>query len=166
MDCSSPGSSIHGIFPSKNTGVGCHFLLQDIFLTQGWNSHLLHWQVGSLPLLHLGGRSSCRSEGGPLGTDSTAYLLHHCKHVGEAVSNITQQVENRFGPTVFFSPWNQCSLILIMSQKMLPNRGVCLYLFVAKVNTQNIIVCSSVFKFRRVCLNQRIFISVQDVSWA
>ena len=27
-DCSPPGSSIHGIFPGKNTGVGCQFLLQ------------------------------------------------------------------------------------------------------------------------------------------
>ena len=27
MDCSLPGSSVHGIFPGKNTGVGCHFLL-------------------------------------------------------------------------------------------------------------------------------------------
>ena len=25
-DCSPPGSSIHSIFPGKNTGVGCHFL--------------------------------------------------------------------------------------------------------------------------------------------
>ena len=33
VDCSSPGSSDHG----KNTGVGCHFLLQGIFLTQGSN---------------------------------------------------------------------------------------------------------------------------------
>ena len=44
MDCSSPG---------KNTGVGCHALLQGIFLTQGSNPHLLHWQVDSLPLSHL-----------------------------------------------------------------------------------------------------------------
>ena len=29
-------------FPVKNTGVGCHFLLQGIFPTQGLNSHLLH----------------------------------------------------------------------------------------------------------------------------
>ena len=42
MDCSLPGSSVHGIFPGKNTGVGCHFLLQGIFLTQGWNLGLLH----------------------------------------------------------------------------------------------------------------------------
>ena len=37
----------------KNTGVGCRVLLQEIFLTQILNPcllHLLHWQVGSLPL--------------------------------------------------------------------------------------------------------------------
>ena len=35
-------------FPGENTEVGCHF--QGIFLTQGWNLCLLHWQVDSLPL--------------------------------------------------------------------------------------------------------------------
>ena len=53
MDCSPPGSSIHRIFSGKNVGVGCHVLLQGIFLTQQLNPHLLcllHWQVGSLPL--------------------------------------------------------------------------------------------------------------------
>ena len=36
--------------PGKNTGVGCHFLLQGVFPTQGSNSCLLclqHWQVDS-----------------------------------------------------------------------------------------------------------------------
>ena len=44
-------------FPGKNSGVGCHFLSQGIFPTQGSNSCLLlllHWQVDSLPLSHLG----------------------------------------------------------------------------------------------------------------
>ena len=41
-------------FLGKNTGVGCHFLLQGIFLTQGLNPYLLHWQVDSLPLSHQG----------------------------------------------------------------------------------------------------------------
>ena len=41
-------------FPGKNTRLGCHFLLQRIFLTQGWNPCLPHWQTGSLPLSHLG----------------------------------------------------------------------------------------------------------------
>ena len=34
--------------------VGCHFLFQGIFPTQGSNSHLLHWQVDSLPRSHQG----------------------------------------------------------------------------------------------------------------
>ena len=34
-------------FPGKNIGVGCHFLLQEIFPTQGSNWHLLHWQIDS-----------------------------------------------------------------------------------------------------------------------
>ena len=40
-------------FPGKNSGVGCHALLQGIFLTQGSNPHLsdvLHWQADFLPL--------------------------------------------------------------------------------------------------------------------
>ena len=39
-------------FPGKDTGVGCHFLLQGIFLTQRSNPHLLcllHWQAGTVP---------------------------------------------------------------------------------------------------------------------
>ena len=32
---------VRGDFPGKNTGVGCHFLLQVIFLTQGSNPRLL-----------------------------------------------------------------------------------------------------------------------------
>ena len=30
--------------PGKNTGVGCHSLLQGIFLTQGWNLGQLHFR--------------------------------------------------------------------------------------------------------------------------
>ena len=41
-------------FPSKNTGMGCHFLLQGFFLTQGVNLPLLHWQADSLLLSHQG----------------------------------------------------------------------------------------------------------------
>ena len=53
MDCSLPHSSVHGDSPGKNTGGGCHFLLQGIFPTQGSNPRflcLLHWQEDSLPL--------------------------------------------------------------------------------------------------------------------
>ena len=98
MDCSLPGSSIHGIFratvlewgaiafspivkqlysnvvshfsrillrlllcpgdsPGKNSGVGCHFLLQGIFRPSDQTRVslcLLHWHVGSLPLVSPG----------------------------------------------------------------------------------------------------------------
>ena len=50
-----PGDS-----PGRNTGVGCHALLQEIFHTQGSNLclfHLLHWQVGLYHLCHLGSPS-------------------------------------------------------------------------------------------------------------
>ena len=33
--------------PGKNTGVGCHVLLQGIFLTQRSHPYLLHWQADS-----------------------------------------------------------------------------------------------------------------------
>ena len=53
--------------PGQNTGVGSHFLLQGIFLTQGLNPcllWLLHWQVNSLPLSHLGSLSESKSLSG------------------------------------------------------------------------------------------------------
>ena len=37
MSCNPPGSSVQGDSPGKNTGVGCHALLQGIFPTQGSN---------------------------------------------------------------------------------------------------------------------------------
>ena len=41
MDCSPPSSSVLGDSPGKNTGVGCHALLQGIFPIQGSNPNLL-----------------------------------------------------------------------------------------------------------------------------
>ena len=46
MDSRLLGSSVYGIVQARITRVGCHFLLQGIFLTQRLNPHLLHWQVG------------------------------------------------------------------------------------------------------------------------
>ena len=48
MNCSLSSSSVHeSDSPGKNTGVGCYFLLQEIFPTQGSNWHHLHWQADS-----------------------------------------------------------------------------------------------------------------------
>ena len=55
IDCSPSGSSVHGILgKNAGTGWGCHTLLQDIILIWGLNLclwPLLHFQVGSLPLV-------------------------------------------------------------------------------------------------------------------
>ena len=57
--CPWDSLSVHGILqaridsPGKNR-VGCHFLLQGIFPTQGLNQDRLCQQVDSLPLGHLG----------------------------------------------------------------------------------------------------------------
>ena len=42
LDCSPPGSSVHGILGTRITGVGCHSLLRGIFPTQGLNLGLMH----------------------------------------------------------------------------------------------------------------------------
>ena len=42
MDCSPSDSSVHVDSPGKNTGVGCHFLLQEIFPTQELKPGLQH----------------------------------------------------------------------------------------------------------------------------
>ena len=50
MDCSLPGSLVHGILQS--TRVGCYFLLQGIFPTQGSNPGLLHCRQMHYHLSH------------------------------------------------------------------------------------------------------------------
>ena len=62
----------------KNTGVGCHELLQGIFPTQGWNPRLLcllHWPAGSL-LLVLPGKPELYS------MFSLVYFIHSIKVYG------------------------------------------------------------------------------------
>ena len=53
IDCSPPGSFVHGDSPGKNTRVGCHALLQGNFPTQGSNSGLPHWRQILYGLSHL-----------------------------------------------------------------------------------------------------------------
>ena len=48
MDCSLPGSSVHGNSPSKNTGVGCHALLQENLPNPGIEPRSPTFQADSL----------------------------------------------------------------------------------------------------------------------
>ena len=69
MDCSPPSSSIHGLSQTKNTGVGCHFLLQEIFPTQDktyisciGRQILYQWAIWEAKFLHKQLKSSLDSE--------------------------------------------------------------------------------------------------------
>ena len=59
MDCSLPGSSLHGNFPGKRTGVGWHFLPQGVLLAQGSNLGLAYCRQTLHRLSHQGS-PSCR----------------------------------------------------------------------------------------------------------
>ena len=54
MDCSRPGSSVHGDSPGKTTGVGYHALLQGIFRTPGSNPGLQLYRQILYNLSHQG----------------------------------------------------------------------------------------------------------------
>ena len=49
MDCCLPGSSVHGGSPGKNTGVGCHALLQRDLPSPGIESRSPPLHADSLP---------------------------------------------------------------------------------------------------------------------
>ena len=53
MDCSPPGSSVHGDFPGKNTGMGCYILFKRFFPTQASNPGLLHCRLILYHMYHL-----------------------------------------------------------------------------------------------------------------
>ena len=67
MDCSPPGLSVCGDSPGKNTGVGCHVLLQRIFPNQGSNPSLPHCRQILYHRSH---------QGSPFTTLNELYLYH------------------------------------------------------------------------------------------
>ena len=93
MDCSPPGSSVHGDSPDKNTGVSCQALLQGIFPTQGLNQVLLYCKQILYQLSY---------QGSPWGRFSSVQSLSHVR--------------------LFATPWTaarQASLSITTSQSLL-----------------------------------------------
>ena len=54
INCGPLGSTVHGDSPGKNTGVGCHALLEGIFPTQGSKPGLPHCRWILYRLSHQG----------------------------------------------------------------------------------------------------------------
>ena len=80
-----PGSSVHGDSPGKNTGVGCHALLQGIFLTQG--SHLYHFEFSSIAQLcpALCDPMDCSMPGFPVDCQLPEFIQAHVHQIGDAI---------------------------------------------------------------------------------
>ena len=111
VDYSLPGSSVQGIdSPGKNDGVGCHFLLQGIFLTQGRNL---------CPALS-GGFSTAESLGSPL-LSYLSYLDgdYSCHHHQSRKPNIRPTkagFSSAFLTIVSSKPWGRCAIVVLHDQ--------------------------------------------------
>ena len=87
MDCNLPGSSVQGDSPGKNTGVGCHVLLQGVFLPNpGIKPRSSKLQVVSLPSEPPGkpmntGLSSLSLLQGMFQTQESNWDLLHCRWI-------------------------------------------------------------------------------------
>ena len=100
---SSTGSSVHGDSPGKNTGVGCHALLQGIFSTQGWNPSFLHcrqihyhlsYQRSPTSVMNVKVAQSCPTFCGPMD-----YRVHRILQ-----ARILEWVAFPFSPGDFLNP--------------------------------------------------------------
>ena len=96
MDCSPPGFSVLGGFPSMNTRAGCHALLQGIFLTQVLNLGLPHYRRILYCLSHQGSPwilewLGCPYSRGIFPTQELNWGLWHCWQIlyqGNSYHNI------------------------------------------------------------------------------
>ena len=81
MDCSPPGSSVYRILQAR-TCIGCHFLLQRIFLTQGSSLHLLH-------LLALAGRFFTTEPPGKVDNDMIGFKTRRLQMNKNNISSLS-----------------------------------------------------------------------------
>ena len=109
MDGGLPGVLHPWDSPGKNTGVGCHSLLQRIFPTQGSNPGLLNW---GQPLHHLSHQGSRRATQVPTNTSSL-----NGKHV-YSLRVLRQTLNSPLLNTMKVSSWQFLSVSL---KKALPH---------------------------------------------
>ena len=114
-------------FPGKSTGVGCHFLLQGIFSTQGLNPGLLHWRQTLYCLSHKGSKKqqiqnrqlkTPKILNGPQifpieGTFLLTFLLAHLQTDSDPLSNLISL--HFYWCMRNISPSNVCFLVFTFS---------------------------------------------------
>ena len=109
LDCSPPGFSVHGIFSGMNTGLGCHFFLQGIFQTQGWN-----WVSCVSSCIAGGFFTLCATGEVPPNTHT---LFHILSHYGLSQDNEYGSLFCQVGRTFSF-----IHLLIIVCQRGDPNK--------------------------------------------
>ena len=123
-------------FPGKNTGMGCHFLLQGIFLTQGLNSGFPHCRQTLYPLSHqkipwatvmlsqftwrlkkkiaaLGGKKFFQEKGRPVLRGNGRNRMHHacCCFYQGASSRWRDKAKQTAFPCLPNGPGHRCGLV-------------------------------------------------------
>ena len=124
-DCT--GSSVHGDSPGKNTGVGCHTLLQGIFPTQGMNLDLPH----------------CR------------WILYCLSHQRRPYSCSVQLAQSFSHVQFFVTPWTvacQASLSITNSWSLLKLMSI-----ESVMPSKRLILCHSLFLLPSVFPSIRVF---------
>ena len=93
MDYSMPGSSVYWIFPGRNTGVGCHFLLQGIFSTQGLKLCLLHLLAlaGGFITTSTNSNSEAKQISFSHGPFLSSLSLNHPQNLGQFLTQLVSQ---------------------------------------------------------------------------
>ena len=116
--------------PGKNTGVGCHFPLQGILLTQGEKPHLLHWQADSLLLSHQGSPYYIFTEG------EEGYRENCLTGFNGLVNNLLPPFPTATSQTGFLTLLVVIQVVIDVSykKKMLPN--LCYWAAVTKYHKQ------------------------------
>ena len=99
--------------PGKNTGVGCHFLLQGIFPTQGLNLGLLHCRRSLYCLSHQG--NSLLQE--PQETQDFTILPWRTRSMKNSLISDTNPVSSSFAPGshsfLCLLPFTRISLLVL-----------------------------------------------------
>ena len=94
MDCSSPGSSVHGISQARKMECAPISFSRGSSWPSDWTHGVLHWQAGSLLLSHLGS---------PLSALHTANHLHH----NSSIYIVSPLCYNFLGISVHRNFWNK-----------------------------------------------------------
>ena len=112
MDCSPPGSSVHGDSPGKNNGGGCHALLQGIFPTRGSNPGLPHYRRILYHLSHQGSpripewvpypffRGNFQTQESNQGLLNCRQILYQLSYPGSCKTPVPGQIQCRSAPSM------------------------------------------------------------------